>query len=520
MASSQVDPIIRHVRRAAASPTDQLSDSHLLQCFASRGDAAAFEALVRRHGPLVLAVCRRLLGDVHAAEDAFQAVFLVLARRAGALARPESLGPWLHGVAARTALKARGRAARRRLCERRAAVTAAVAPPDELAWRDLAPLLDEAVNGLPEKYRSPFVLHHLEGKSVADVARHLGWPAGTVAARLARARERLRTVLTRRGVTPPAGALAAALGAAKAMASVPTPLVISTVGAVVGHVSEATVASAPVALVTEVSRMMCGTKGKLVGMGLVVAAVMGVAGLVVPAPPTRSGKTGEPAQRPEGGRAVVKARRYVLEPPDMLLLEVNGAFPLEVHSLAGNHLVRPDGTCGLGVYGSVPVADLTVEQAADAIAAKLREAGATGNLTAEQVRRGVSVDVTAYNSKVYYVITNTSGQGDQVSRLPLTGNETILDALSGLPALPARPRITVKRENKVLPVDWKGITGGGVSATNYQLMPGDRVYIESSQPDPDPAGYAANARVFGVEVGKFCRAVEAAQAAFWKVLSE
>ncbi len=185
---------------------------------------------MRRHGPLVLGVCRRVLGDWHDAEDAFQATFVALARQAGSLRRPESLGPWLHGVASRTALKARGRAARRRVCEREAAATrpTAVEHPDELVWRDLRPMLDEAVASLPEPCRMPFVLCYLEGRTVSEAARELGWPRGTVATRLALARQKLRARLAGRGVALSAGALAGALSCKVASARPPVSLLDST----------------------------------------------------------------------------------------------------------------------------------------------------------------------------------------------------------------------------------------------------------------------------------------------------
>lgn len=175
------------------------------------------------------------------------------------------------------------------------------------------------------------------------------------------------------------------------------------------------------------------------------------------------------------------------------------------------------------MYGSVRVAGLTTEQAAEAIAARLRDAGATGSLPPEQVRRGVSVDVAAYNSKAYYVIVDRGRDGDEVHRLPVTGNETLLDAfggVSGRVAVTSRSRIVLHREGQVLPVDWKGITQQGVSATNYLLRPGDRVYVQPGPTDWEDAGAALVPRLFGVEVGKLARAIEAAQAAFWQVLSE
>jgi RNA polymerase sigma factor (sigma-70 family) len=232
MAHAQTTPVGRFLHRltvahlAAAAPDDEL-----VERFAVHQEQAAFAALVRRHGPLVLGVCRRVLAEAHAAEDCFQATFLVFARKAGSLRRPGALGPWLYGVATRTALRVRARAARQRVCERRAAVAEAVAPSDGLVWQDLRPKLDEAVAGLAEKYRAPFVLHHLEGLTVAEVAQRLGCPQGTTAARLARAKTQLRARLTRQGLAPCAGVLAALLARGAASAAVPPTLAQGTVRA-------------------------------------------------------------------------------------------------------------------------------------------------------------------------------------------------------------------------------------------------------------------------------------------------
>jgi RNA polymerase sigma factor (sigma-70 family) len=269
MATAAQHPVIRYIRRLSVGPADGPSDGELLGRFARQRDGAAFEALVRRHGPAVLGACRRVLRDAHAAEDAFQATFLVLARKAGALERPAALGPWLYGVAVRTALKARAGAARRRQQERQAAAAEAVAADDGPVWRELRPLLDEAVARLPEKYRVPFVLHHVEGRTVEDVAGRLGCPRGTVAARLARARQRLRARLVRRGVALSAAALVAALAEGVA-AAVPAALVARTGRAVVAGAVPAGAA----ALADGVLRGMMMTKLKAV----VVALAVGLAG--------------------------------------------------------------------------------------------------------------------------------------------------------------------------------------------------------------------------------------------------
>src|SRR5262245_12621841 len=142
--------------------TNGPTDGDLLHRFVTQHDEGAFTALVRRHGPMVLGVCRRVLGDAHDAEDAFQATFLVLVRKAGRLARPALLGSWLYGVAHRTALEAKARAARRRAKESQVEPARPEEPTPDVVWADLRPVLDEEVSRLPEKYRSAFVLCHLQ----------------------------------------------------------------------------------------------------------------------------------------------------------------------------------------------------------------------------------------------------------------------------------------------------------------------------------------------------------------------
>src|SRR5690242_10823036 len=230
MTTAQTSRALAHLRRAALLHEHGLTDAHLLERFLARRDGAAFEALLRRHGPMVLGVCRRLLADPHDAEDAFQATFLVLVRRAACVVPRWALGPWLHGVARRTALKARSSAARRRLAEREAGRSRPLAAPPAPADADLRPLLDEEIGRLPEKYRSPLVLCLLGGKSRKEAAGLLGWTEGTLSGRLARAKELLARRLRRRGVAP-AGAAALAQGAAAG--KVPAALAAATLKAAV-----------------------------------------------------------------------------------------------------------------------------------------------------------------------------------------------------------------------------------------------------------------------------------------------
>jgi RNA polymerase sigma factor (sigma-70 family) len=228
-------PIRRFLRTlVGAPPGADTSDEQLLRAFADGRDAAAFKALLHKHGPMVLGVCRRVLGHEQDAEDAFQAAFLVLARKAAAGFRPQVLAGWLYGVASRTAQKARAQAARRRVKERQAARMPSIDPESDAVWADLRPVLDEEINGLPEKYRLPFVLCYLQGKTNEQAAELLGCPKGTVLSRLAWARERLRSRLVRRGLAPSAGSLAAALSADRLSAAVPAALVDLTAGSALG----------------------------------------------------------------------------------------------------------------------------------------------------------------------------------------------------------------------------------------------------------------------------------------------
>src|SRR5262245_105361 len=232
VANAQLGLLVRHIHRLhRGEQAGGDGDAQLLARFVTGHDEEAFEALVRRHGPMVLGVCRRLLGDAHAAEDAFQATFLVLVRRAVTLDRPELLGNWLHGVAARVAREARARTVRRRTQERQAQTMARpeAEPLAEAAWADIRPILDEELGQLPEKYRLALVLCYLEGKTHEETAQSLGIPVGSVSWRLSRGRELLRQRLTRRGVALSGSVLAAVLSDGRLWAAVPAPLVATTV---------------------------------------------------------------------------------------------------------------------------------------------------------------------------------------------------------------------------------------------------------------------------------------------------
>ncbi|WP_439620433.1 sigma-70 family RNA polymerase sigma factor [Gemmata sp.] len=205
------------------------ADGELLARYRTLRDEDAFGSLVRRHGPMVLGVCRRVLRDAHAADDAFQVTFLVLARKADAVRPPDRLAPWLYGVAYRTALKARGRAARRQQVEGEYASQSPTTATQTGEATDLPAVLDEQVNALPEKYRVPLVLCGVQGLNKAEAATRLGVPEGTVSSRLARARDMLRDRLSRRGVVVPAAGGFAVLAAEELSAAVPPTLTSTTI---------------------------------------------------------------------------------------------------------------------------------------------------------------------------------------------------------------------------------------------------------------------------------------------------
>jgi RNA polymerase sigma factor (sigma-70 family) len=253
---------------------DGRSDADLLGAFVRTRDAAAFEWLVRRHGPMVLGVCRRVLGH-HDAEDAFQAVFLVLARRAGTVAPRERLASWLYGVAYRTALEGRRMAARRRaretpLAESVQPVVESADPP-----ADLSALLDRELSRLPDRLRLPVVLCDLEGRTRRQVARQLGIPDGTLSNRLATARGLLAKRLTSRGVTLPAAGLVVFL-ASKGSSSVPTTLLTAVVRAATAPPAAPAAVSA---LIREVEKAMFMTKLKVLTTVVLAAALVAGAGL-------------------------------------------------------------------------------------------------------------------------------------------------------------------------------------------------------------------------------------------------
>jgi len=285
MATSQMSDVIHYLRRAVLLRDGAgLTDGQLLECYLSRGEDAALEALVRRHGPMVWGVCHRVLGNHHDAEDAFQATFLVLVRKASTIMPREKVANWLYGVAHQTARKARATAARRKGRERQVTPMpdAEAVQPD--LWHDLEPLLDQELSRLPDKYRVVLVLCDLEGRTRKEAARRLGIPEGTVAGHLARAREMLAKRLARHGPALSGAVLATMLVQNAASASVPTSLLFSTVKAVTlvatGQAVAGSVPATVAALVEGVMRAMLLQKLKIGVVALLMAfATAGVGGL-------------------------------------------------------------------------------------------------------------------------------------------------------------------------------------------------------------------------------------------------
>jgi RNA polymerase sigma factor (sigma-70 family) len=277
MGQEPLRTVLHQLRRLTRAPDGAgVSDAQLVERFVTSRDEAAFELLVRRHERLVLNVCRRALRDSHDVEDAFQATFLVLVRKAASIGKRESVAAWLYKVAYRVALRARAGAAQRAAHERPADLPALPAPegPDA-AWRELRPLLDQEVSRLPEKYRVPVVLCYLESRTYDEAARELGCSRGTVSTRLTRARELLRRRLVRRGLTLSAALVGPFLVERAAPAAVPARLTAGTVrAALLGAAGAADgLLSANVVSLTEGALQAMRLTKRLILTGVACAAV-------------------------------------------------------------------------------------------------------------------------------------------------------------------------------------------------------------------------------------------------------
>jgi RNA polymerase sigma factor (sigma-70 family) len=258
--------LLDYIRRAAPPESRDMTDGQLLSRFVAAGDEDCFIALVARHGPMVLAACRRLLRHEQDAEDAFQAVFLVLARKANSLRWNSTVGPWLHEVANRTALEARAIRARRRVHEiqSNAVPHPLVEPTEPQDWR---PLLDRELNRLPLKYRAAIILCELQGQTRSEAAAQLGVPEGTLSSRLAKGKELLARRLARLN---PAASLAGV-----AAAAVPPDLIASTVSAALLVSAGSEVPAVSAAIMKGVLKAMFLTKLKVASVVVLVAALGG-----------------------------------------------------------------------------------------------------------------------------------------------------------------------------------------------------------------------------------------------------
>jgi RNA polymerase sigma factor (sigma-70 family) len=302
MAKMASSPILQLIRRACHDPQGKdVPDPELLRRFLGGRDERALEALLRRHGPMVLDVCRGVLGNEADAEDAFQATWLILARKAGSIRRAASLASWLHGVAYRTALRARANAARRHKHEARAPQRGNTTDPDELTWREVRRAVHEELARLPARHRAALVLCYLQGKTQDEAALDLGLPKGTLKGHLERGRALLRARLVRRGLGPGAVLVAGAWPAATKAACLSPALLVSTVRAataVAAGSAAASVVSSDVAGLSEgMVKAMFFKKIKIAAILLLVIAGSG-AGLAL---------AGREPRPPEAGAAVKQA---------------------------------------------------------------------------------------------------------------------------------------------------------------------------------------------------------------------
>ena len=300
-----------------------LSDGQLLERFATHGGEEAefaFEAIVERHGPMVYRVCRGILRDEHAAQDAFQATFLILLHKGATLWVRDSLGPWLHRVACRAAGRARLDSNRRRVHEQEAAEQGRTRQTGEGPC-DVTTVLHEEIDRLPNRYRIPVVLCDMEGHTYEEAARHMGCPVGTVRSRLARGREQLRGRLIRRGLVPSAGFLGVTFAAEAATAALPTGMVGSTTRVAShlltgGATTAGEVPASVLKLVEGVQKVMLISKLKLVSASLLAGLGLATLGIGIGAraqqaqdrnaAPASVQVQPRPQQAPDGERPGVK----------------------------------------------------------------------------------------------------------------------------------------------------------------------------------------------------------------------
>jgi RNA polymerase sigma factor (sigma-70 family) len=282
MTNGRLSPIIQHLRRVVRpAQTAGISDAQLLDRFVVQGDAAAFELLLWRHGPMVWGLCRRMLSDFHEAEDAFQASMLVLARKAGTIGKRRSLASWLYKVTFRIVLRAKAVSARRARFEKHVDQLPSIPInlESENGCCELRPLIDEGLNSLPEKYRVPVVLCYLQNKTNEEAARQLHWPVGTVKTRLSKARELLGDWLCRRGVAFSTEGYESILAPAAVSAALPASLLESTLKAAMlvslGQTGAAVLSARGLLLIKGTLKAMFWTKVKIVTTAALLVSVAG-----------------------------------------------------------------------------------------------------------------------------------------------------------------------------------------------------------------------------------------------------
>jgi RNA polymerase sigma factor (sigma-70 family) len=383
MAAAQATTVLRHIRELAGrDSTSRLSDPELLRRFMDSRDEGAFTALVKRHGGMVLGVCRRVLGNAHDAEDAFQATFLVLARKAHALSHSGSLPSWLYQVAYRVALKARGRAATRQKHEQATAGRSAGDPLAEITGRELLRALDEEVQALPERHRAPLVLCCLEDHTCDEAARRLGWSPRTLKRRLQEARRALGSRLARRGLTLAAALLAAGSGQGAGAGALSPRLVTATAGAALHALAgQGPAAVAPAVSTTvlrlaeEVVRATSAGRFRAAGVFLALAGLTAVTAGVL----AGSGTGGPPPAPPAGNRAEHRSAAN----PLLLVLpaaRAGGGAPAAVPPKDADKAEMTVSGRVLGKEGK-PLAEAAV-----AVAGLSRNVGRGGDLLTEQTR--------------------------------------------------------------------------------------------------------------------------------------
>jgi RNA polymerase sigma factor (sigma-70 family) len=391
MPNNRVGRIVQQLQHVAALTDAHTSDGQLLATFIAERDEAAFAALVRRYGQMVLGVCHRVLRHTADADDAFQAAFLVLVRRAAQVRSRASLGNWLYGVAYRTALHARKTIARRRRLEGQVRpMERDDSPTDAAMHSELQQLLDQELNALPEKYRAVIVLCDLLGNTKREAAQQLRCPEGTVSSRLTRGRELLRKRLTRRGAALSLGTLAALLETNKAPASaslIETTIKTAALVAAGNLMAAGGIAPNAAGLMEGVLKSMLLVKLKIATAVLFVTVLLG-SGLVASAftyqtPAEESNTTRQASQIKRDKEAADTPDTKEQTPPPSTkapptpvdpasagrirvgdILDIQTAYSLPEQPIHGLYQVEPSGKVALRyIYGRVDIKGLTLEEA-------------------------------------------------------------------------------------------------------------------------------------------------------------